>query len=204
MLAEILYFLRKVSNMSSAAPVRKIHFGSTQERRFVPFSYPPNRLGNEYARHTAPNVGPGSYENHQYGSIVYDLEKTPMSQKGYGLSARTAKRFPTVSKSVSPSPQQYQPNQALSRIIPPGNAPFNSTAQRFKMGPGSAEQNPGPGTYSVHGTEAHRRVRWPMCFGSPDWNRLPQLDKTSLRVKMPTEKEFLKQRGRLAYLSLYY
>ncbi|KAJ0036345.1 hypothetical protein NQD34_005022 [Periophthalmus magnuspinnatus] len=190
--------------MSSAAPVRKVHFGSTQERRFVPFSYPPDRMGNEYARDTQPNVGPGSYESHQFGTIVYNLEKTPMSRKGYGLSARTAKRFPTVSKGMTPSPQQYQPDQSSSRIIPPGKTPFNSTAQRFKMGPDTVNQSPGPGSYSVCETETHRRVSWPMCFGNPDWSRLPQLDKRSLRVKMPTDKEFLKQRSRLAYLSLYY
>lgn len=34
----------------------------------------------------------------QFGTIVYDLQRTPGSKKGYGLSARTAARFPQGSK----------------------------------------------------------------------------------------------------------
>ncbi|KAK7884552.1 hypothetical protein WMY93_027675 [Mugilogobius chulae] len=161
-------------------------------------------MGNEFMRDAAPDLGPGTYDNHKYGTIVYDSEHTPRSRKGYGLSARTAQRFPTLSKVVSPSPQQYQPDQSSSRTISPGRTPFNSTSRRFREGSHTSDQLLGPGSYSVCETEVNRKVSWPMCFGSPDWTRLPQLDKKSLRVKLHTEKEFLKQRSRLAYLSLYY
>ncbi|KAM9342404.1 ciliary microtubule-associated protein 3 [Pholidichthys leucotaenia] len=61
----------------------------------------------------------------------------------------------------------------------------------------------GPGAYD-HNAVMNRKVSWPMCFGRPDLSRLPQLEKKSVRVKQPSEKEFLKQRNRVAYLSLYY
>lgn len=34
----------------------------------------------------------------QFGTMLYALEKTPESKKGYGLSARTAARFPSCNK----------------------------------------------------------------------------------------------------------
>ncbi|XP_022618974.1 protein pitchfork [Seriola dumerili] len=187
----------------STAPVQRVFFGSSQERKLFPFHYAPDRLGNQMSRQEAPNVGPGCYDNHEFGTIVYDLQMTPQSKKGYGLSARTAARFPPCSKTVTPSPQQYQQDQSQSRISPPGKTPFNSATQRFKMTSRTAEESPGPGTYT-HDAVTNRKVSWPMCFGSPDWTRLPQLEKKSLRVKLNSEKEFLKQRSRVAYLSLYY
>ncbi|KAM7405252.1 hypothetical protein PAMP_012528 [Pampus punctatissimus] len=187
----------------SAAPVQRIFFGSSQERRLLPLHYAPDRLGNKVSRQEAPHIGPGCYDNHEFGTIIYNLHKTPGSKKGYGLSARTAARFPPPSKTVTPSPQQYQQDQSLSRVPPPSKTPFNSNTQRFKTMLGAAEDNPGPGTYT-HDTVTNRKVSWPMCFGSPDWSRLPQLEKKSLVVKLNSEKEFLKQRSRLAYLSLYY
>uniref|UniRef100_A0A8C6UAI3 Si:ch211-66i15.4 n=1 Tax=Neogobius melanostomus TaxID=47308 RepID=A0A8C6UAI3_9GOBI len=126
-----------------------------------------------------------------------------MSRKGYGLSARTAERFPSTNKNVSPSPQQYHSDQTLSRTISPGKAPFGSKSQRFKT-TAHEDDGPGPGSYNAFDLEASRKVSWPMCFGRPDWPRLPQPDKRSLRVKLDSEKEFLKHRSRVAYLSLYY
>uniref|UniRef100_A0A3P8RPC2 Si:ch211-66i15.4 n=1 Tax=Amphiprion percula TaxID=161767 RepID=A0A3P8RPC2_AMPPE len=127
------------------------------------------------------------------GTIVYDLEKRPVSKKGYSLCARTAARFPPCNKTATPSPQQYQQDQSRSTVVPPGKTPFSSTTQRFSSMPSTAEDSP-PGTYA-HDVVRNRKVSWPMCFGSPDWSRLPQMDK---------KKEFLKQRNRVAYLSLYY
>nr|XP_020474650.1 protein pitchfork [Monopterus albus] len=187
----------------SAAPAQRVFFGSSQERKLFPLHYAPDRLGNQMSRHTAPHLGPGRYDNHEFGTIVYDLKKTPGSNKGYSLSARTAARFPPCSKTVAPSPQQYQQDQSQSRIPPPGKTPFNSSAQRFKRTSSTAEHNPGPGTYT-HDVVTTRKVSWPMRFGRPDWSRLPHQEKSSLRVKVNSEKEFLKQRSRVAYLSLYY
>ncbi|XP_033942569.1 ciliary microtubule-associated protein 3-like isoform X2 [Pseudochaenichthys georgianus] len=155
-----------------------------------PGNFAPDRLGNHMARPEVPHIGPGSYDNHEYGTIVYDLQKTPGSKKGYSLSARTAARFPPCSQTATPSPLQYQQDQSYSRVPPPGKTPFASTTPR-------------PGTYA-HDAVTDRKVSWPMCFGSPDWSRLPQIEKKSLRVKLHNEKEFMKHRRRVAYLSLYY
>uniref|UniRef100_A0A672YPH1 Si:ch211-66i15.4 n=1 Tax=Sphaeramia orbicularis TaxID=375764 RepID=A0A672YPH1_9TELE len=168
---------------------QKVVFGSSQERKLFPLHYAPDRLGIQMSRRQAPHVGPGCYDNHEFGTIVYNLEKTPGSKKGYSLCARTAARFPPDSKSVVPSPWQYQPDQSTSRIPLPGKTPFNSTTQRFKRTSCTAEESPG-------------KVSWPMRFGSPDWSRLPQLDKRSFWLN--SEKEYQKLRSTLAYLSLYY
>ncbi|XP_040007889.1 protein pitchfork-like [Xiphias gladius] len=187
----------------SAAPRPRVCFGSSRERKLFPLHHAPDRLGNEMSRQEAPHVGPGCYDNHEFGTILYDLRKKPESKKGYGLSARTAARFPPCGKTVTPSPQQYQKDQSQSRIPPPGKTPFNSATLRFKTVSCTAQDSPGPGTYA-HDTVTNRKVSWPMCFGSPDWSRLPQLEKKSLRVKLNSEKVFLKQRSRAVYLSLYY
>ncbi|XP_041654436.1 protein pitchfork-like [Cheilinus undulatus] len=187
----------------SEAPARRVFFGSTQERKLLPLFYPPDRLGNQVLRPEAPLIGPGRYDNHEFGTILYDLQKTPGSTRGYALSARTAARFQPCSKTVTPSPDKYQPDQSKSRVPPPGKTPFSSSAPRFDSRTPSAGDGPGPGMYTQE-TSTNRKVVWPMCFGSPDWSKLPQLEKKSLRVKLDSEKEFLKHRGRVAYLSLYY
>ncbi|TDH10190.1 hypothetical protein EPR50_G00072320 [Perca flavescens] len=187
----------------SAAPVQRVFFGTSQERKLFPLHHAPDRLGNQMARQPAPNLGPSSYDNHEFGTILYDLQRTPGSKKGYGLSARTAARFPPCSKTATPSPQQYQQDQSRSRAPPPGKTPFNSTTERFRSMSRTAEDSPGPGTYS-HDAVTNRKVSWPMCFGNPDWSRLPQTQKKSLRVKLNKENEFLKHRSKVAYLSLYY
>ncbi|KAM4562355.1 ciliary microtubule-associated protein 3 [Odontesthes bonariensis] len=186
-----------------AVSAHKVIFGSSQERKLFPLHYAADRLGNELLRLEAPHLGPGCYNNHEFGTIVYDLQKTPGSKRGYGLSARTAARFSPCNKTVTPSPQQYQPDQSKSTVPPLGKTPFSSTTQRFKNAQCTSEDTPGPGTYALDGAK-NKKVSWPMCFGSPDWSRLPQPEKKSLRVKLTDEKEFLKQRNRLAYLSLYY
>ncbi|XP_041801650.1 protein pitchfork-like [Chelmon rostratus] len=187
----------------SAAPVQRLFFGSSQERKLFPLHYPPDRLGNQLRREEAPHLGPGCYDNHKLGTIVYGLETTPRSKRGYGLSARTAARFPACSKMETPSPQQYHQDQSLSRVPPPAKAPFNSTTLRFRRPPCTSEDSPGPGTYA-HDAATNRKVSWPMCFGRPDWSRLPQVEKKALRGKLDSEKEFLKHRSRVAYISLYY
>uniref|UniRef100_A0A3P8W9R2 Primary cilia formation n=1 Tax=Cynoglossus semilaevis TaxID=244447 RepID=A0A3P8W9R2_CYNSE len=170
-------------------------FGSGQHRKLFPLHYAPDRLGNQMSRLNAPHVGPGCYNNH---------ERTPGSKRGYCLSARTAARFPPDIQTSTPSPQLYQPDQSQSRTVLPGKTPFNSSAERFK---GRLKTDPAPenqpGTYDYNAV-TNRKVSWPMCFGRPDWSRLPQLEKKSLRVMLNGEKEFLKHRSRVAYLSLYY
>ncbi|KAJ4934062.1 hypothetical protein JOQ06_006869 [Pogonophryne albipinna] len=187
----------------SEAPIQGVCFGTSQDRKLFSGNFAPDRLGNHMVRPEVPHIGPGSYDNHEYGTIVYDLQKTPGSKKGYSLSARTAARFPPCSQTATPSPLQYQQDQSYSRVPPPGKTPFASTTQRFKTMLCTAKDSPGPGTYA-HDAVTDRKVSWPMCFGSPDWSRLPQIEKKSLRVKLNNEKEFMKHRRRVAYLSLYY
>ncbi|XP_038131938.1 si:ch211-66i15.4 isoform X2 [Cyprinodon tularosa] len=101
----------------------------------------------------------------------------------------------------TPWPQQYQQDSNWSRLPPPGRAPFGSTAPRFTSH--TDDCSPGPGTYSWDGV-TNRKVSWPMCFGRPDWSRLPRLEQGASRVKLPSYREFVKYRSRLVYLSLYY
>uniref|UniRef100_A0A3Q0SD62 Si:ch211-66i15.4 n=1 Tax=Amphilophus citrinellus TaxID=61819 RepID=A0A3Q0SD62_AMPCI len=187
--------------VTPTVPVQTVCFGSSQERRLFPLHRAPDRLSLQMPQQGLPHVGPGSYDNHEFGTILYDIQKTPGSKRGYGLSARTAARFPPCDKTETPSPWQYQRDQSGSGVVPPGKTPFNSTTERFKSIPHTCEGTPGPGTYAYDGG-TNRKVSWPMCFGRPDWSRLPQLKKSSLRL--PSEKENLKQRNRAAYLSLYY
>ncbi|XP_040050008.2 ciliary microtubule-associated protein 3 [Gasterosteus aculeatus] len=187
----------------SRAPVRRAHFGSSQERKLFPLHYAPDRLGSQMSRELAPHIGPGCYDNHEFGTIVYDLQRTPGSKKGYSLASRTAARFPPCGAMTgTPSPQQYQRDQSRSLVPPPGKTPFNSTAQRFYSASRAVEDSPGPGTYA-HGVATNRKVSWPMCFGRPDWSRLPQMEKRFLR-KLNGEQEFVKHRSKVAYMSLYY
>ncbi|XP_076022746.1 ciliary microtubule-associated protein 3 [Genypterus blacodes] len=186
----------------SAAPLHSVSFGSCQERKLFPQHFAPNRLGNQMSREEAPHLGPGRYEQ-QFGTIVYELQQRPVSKRGYVVSARTAARFLPHNKTATPSPQKYQQDQSQSKVPPPGRTPFSSTTQRFQSRSSTAEQSPGPGRFSLD-VETNRKVSWPMRFGRPDWSKLPQLEKKSLRVKLNSEKELLKQRSRVAYLSLYF
>ncbi|XP_037539712.1 protein pitchfork-like [Nematolebias whitei] len=177
--------------MSAVRP--RVIFSSSQEMRLFP------QPGNH---ENAPHLGPGCYDNHKIGTIIYELEKKPESRRGYGLSARTAARFPPCTQAVTPSPQQYQQDHSKSRVTPPGKTPFSSSTQRFRSPRHTAATTPGPGTYD-HDVETNKKVSWPMRFGSPDWSRLAQLEK-SVQVKLTSDKQRVKQRSRLAYLSLYF
>ncbi len=89
-----------------------------------------------------------------------------------------------------------------------------------------------PGVY-VHDT-SQSKVSWPMKFSSPDWSKVPSLERRALRTEVQicltffyklqfketivflhnlmcfvsmqlyNDKEFRKQRNRVAYLSLFY
>ncbi|XP_041954776.1 protein pitchfork-like isoform X3 [Alosa sapidissima] len=166
------------------AAAGQVAFGSSQQRLMFPAHCAPNRLGNEMlAVKGSPERGPGCYDNHVIGTVLYDIQKRPESKKGYILAARTAARFRPVAQTLTPSPQMYQPNWALSKTEPPGKTPFNSTMARLSVQQISTGLNPGPGTYA-HNTSACRKVSWPMKFGSPDWNRVPQLERKALRTEV--------------------
>ncbi|XP_054912817.1 protein pitchfork-like [Poeciliopsis prolifica] len=183
---------------------RRVRFGSSQDRKLYPRFFPPDRLGNQTKRHEArkpPHLGPGCYSNHEFRTIVYNLETRPESDMGYVLSARTDTRFPP--SKLTPSPQQYQRDQSKSRVPLHGRAPFGSYEEKFKMHRNAASVSPGPGMYE-HIITKTRKVKWPMCFGKPDWSKLPQMDKQAVKVTVPKDYGFIRHRGKLAYLRLYF
>ncbi|XP_032414782.1 protein pitchfork isoform X2 [Xiphophorus hellerii] len=183
---------------------RRVRFGSSQDRRIYPRYFPLDRLGNQLKREEArkpPHLGPGCYSNDEFGSIVYNLETRPVSYKGYTLSARTDIRFPPFK--LTPSPQQYQRDQSKSRVPFHGRAPFGSYEYKFKMPKNTSYNSPGPGIYE-HITKKDRKVIWPMCFGKPDWSKLPHQNKKAVKVTIPNDYGFVRHRGKLAYLSLYF
>ncbi|KAL7859418.1 hypothetical protein SRHO_G00145650 [Serrasalmus rhombeus] len=173
----------KQEEMATQDAVTKVAFGSCEERKMFPAHCAPNRTGNEFQPLLgSPARGPGCYDNHVVGTILYNLQKRPESKKGYSLAARTAPRFLPSFQTVTPSPQKYQQDWSASRVCPPGRTPFNSTTQRFTSKPATASFNPGPGSYA-HDSPHDRKVAWPMKFGSPDWSRVPQLERRTLRTE---------------------
>ncbi|KAM9785555.1 ciliary microtubule-associated protein 3-like [Neosynchiropus ocellatus] len=157
-----------------------------------PTHLPQNRLGVEVLRPETTRLGPGCYDNHEFGTMQHNMRSKPGSRRGYGPSARTAARFASLSRDVTPSPQQYQPDQSRSTLPPVGRAPFSSSTPRFRTQQQTGQEGPGPGTYNLH-AETNRKVSWPMRFGRPDRTTLPPLDRHSME-----------QRRRLAYLRLYF
>ncbi|XP_072553334.1 ciliary microtubule-associated protein 3 isoform X2 [Salminus brasiliensis] len=190
--------------MATQDAVIRVAFGSCQERKMFPAHRAPNRAGIEFLpQYGSPLLGPGCYDNHVVGTILCNLEKKPESKMGYILAARTAPRFPTIFQAATPSPQKYQQDWSMSRVCPPGRTPFNSSNQRFRSKPATASSSPGPGAYA-HDTPHNQKVSWPMKFGSPDWSRVSQLERKAIRTELPCDKEFKKQRQRVAYLHLFY
>uniref|UniRef100_A0A673X6D0 Si:ch211-66i15.4 n=1 Tax=Salmo trutta TaxID=8032 RepID=A0A673X6D0_SALTR len=166
-----------------SSPLRCVSFGSCQERKLFPTHCAPNRLGNKLSLEGAPHRGPGCYDNHvsEYPSLI--------------------KCFPPTTQTITPSPQRYQQDRTWSKVYPPSRIPFSSTTKRFRTKPLFLCYS--PGTYA-HDTTLNRKVSWPMKFGSPDWGRLPTLERKALRTELLCDKEFAKQRSRVAYLQLFY
>ncbi|XP_056413794.1 protein pitchfork isoform X3 [Hyla sarda] len=161
--------------------LKRVCFGSTQERKHFPYYCAPDRLGNDLAPiRGAPNRGPGCYQSEEVTSLEYLLEKRPMNQKGYIMGARTAPRFPKDSQMQTPSPAKYQSFWSRERTFSPSYAPFNIKAVRFPDKKTDIVLNPSPGTYE-HDTKQGRKVSWPGRFGSPEWSEVPSLEKKTLR-----------------------
>ncbi|OXB71613.1 UNVERIFIED_CONTAM: hypothetical protein H355_006148 [Colinus virginianus] len=70
-----------------------------------------------------------------------------------------------------------------------------------------------PGTYDAD-KRLHKKITWPMKFGSPDWSLVPMPAKRMLNTEVQKvwtrdewmlimDREFRKHRNRVAYLSLY-
>nr|XP_005308337.1 protein pitchfork [Chrysemys picta bellii] len=179
-------------------------FGSCQGRKIFPFHHAPDRLGNQLVPILGdPYRGPGSYDNEERSSMVYALTHKPESIKGYVLGARTSLRFPPDCKTETPGPGTHQSAWGKDRKFQPAAAPFSVKSSRFPQKALDRELFPGPGTYEADKLP-HKKITWPMKFGSPDWALVPMPERRTLRTELITDKEFRKHRNRLAYLSLYY
>ncbi|XP_033899432.3 protein pitchfork-like [Acipenser ruthenus] len=185
--------------------MNRVSFGSTQERKLLPHHCAPDRLGVEVpSLRERPHLGPGCYNNHTVSSFSYQLEKRPESRKGYTMGARTTGRFlPSTAQTETPSPAEYQAEWCHERIFPLYPAPFCSSTARFLRHSPLECPTPGPGMYD-HNIHRNRKVTWPMRFGAPEWRLVPSLEKRTMKTELLTDKEFQKQRNRIAYLSLYF
>ncbi|XP_053322336.1 protein pitchfork-like [Spea bombifrons] len=178
---------------------RKVCFGSSQPRKLFPAHCAPDRMGITLPPIRGnPHLGPGCYFKDDD-----DIPHKSTSSKRYPtMGASTATRFPPIKQVQTPSPSEYQKFWTQTRKSVPFYAPFNSGTKRFPDRKLDYSSNPAPGTYSSN-IEIGRRVQWPGRFGSPDWSAVPSLKKRSLRSELPTDKEFRKNRNRVAYLKLY-
>ncbi|KAK1803396.1 hypothetical protein P4O66_020826, partial [Electrophorus voltai] len=160
-----------------------VAFGSCQERKMFPLQRPPNRLGREQLPPLGSRArGPGCHDNHVVDTMISKLERKPLSMKGYSLAARTTPRFFAPLQTNTPSPQQYQQDWSVPRVPSPGKTPFNSSSRRITSKSATVSSNPGPGTYA-HDVAHSRKVSWPMKFGSPDWSRVPMLERRALHTE---------------------
>ncbi|XP_006025094.1 protein pitchfork isoform X2 [Alligator sinensis] len=179
-------------------------FGSCQDRNIFPLHYARDRLGNHLVPiRGEPWRGPGCYKSDEKNTMVYSLTRKPESNKGYVIGARTSLRFAPDSKSKHPDPGAYQSSWSKPRKFQPAYAPFSIKTPRFPKKILDRELFPGPGTYEAD-KQPHKKITWPMKFGSPDWSLVPVPEQRTLRTEFITDKEFRKHRNRLAYLSLYY
>ncbi|XP_072280266.1 ciliary microtubule-associated protein 3 [Pyxicephalus adspersus] len=184
--------------------LKNVCFGSTQDRKQFPYYCAPDRLGNELAPiRGSSNIGPGCYNFEEVTNTIHLQNRKPMSKKGYTLGARTAQRFMSNKKIETPGPAEYQSFWSKEKRVSASWAPFNIQAVRFPDKMTDISLNPSPGTYE-HYIKLGRKVSWPGRFGSPDWSSVPSLEKRTLRSELSTDKEFRKNRNRVAYLSLYY
>ncbi|KAM7053675.1 ciliary microtubule-associated protein 3 [Molossus nigricans] len=181
----------------------KYPFGTCQQKKIFPYSYPYNFLGNKFLPlRGAPHRGPGCYTTENRYDWVYNLSKIPTSRKGYTLGARTTPRFKPINKDMTPHPGTYQTVNFQEQKPKQNFAPFNVMLPRFRTH-SKDMYYPGPGIYNPK-IKPPPKVTWPMKFGSPDWAQVPCLQKRTLKAELPTDKDFRKHRNRMAYLSLFY
>ncbi|XP_065596256.1 ciliary microtubule-associated protein 3 [Cyrtonyx montezumae] len=182
---------------------KQISFGSCQDQKMFPLHHSPD---SQLAAITGkPFLGTGCYQSQEKKRLRYYFGTKPLSKKGYVIGARTAQRFKPEPQTVTPGPATYQSFLNKERKCQPNCAPFSSKTSRFPDKPLNKEFFPGPGTYDVD-KPLHKKITWPMKFGSPDWSLVPMPAKRMLKTevqKLIMDREFRKYRNRVAYLSLY-
>ncbi|XP_062461552.1 ciliary microtubule-associated protein 3 isoform X1 [Pezoporus occidentalis] len=163
---------------------KPISFGTCQERKMFPLHDAPDRLGIQLKSiRGQPSLGPGCYLSQERSSFRYSLENKPVSTRGYVIGARTAQRFQTQPQTVTPSPATYHPFWKKERECQPAYAPFYTKTPRFPHKPSDRELFPGPGTYEAD-KQLHKRITWPMKFGSPDWSLVPMPPRRMLKMEV--------------------
>ncbi|XP_010722715.1 protein pitchfork [Meleagris gallopavo] len=185
---------------------KQLWFGSHQDQTMFPLHHAPNRMGIQLAAIRENRfLGPGCYWSQEESSFRYSFGTKPLSMKGYVIGARTAQRFIPEPRTVTPGPGTYQPFWNKERKRQPNYAPFSSKTPRFPDKPPNKELFPGPGTYDAD-KQLHKKITWPMKFGSPDWSLVPMPAKRMLKTevqKLIADREFRKHQNHVAYLSLY-
>uniref|UniRef100_A0A8B9QWD4 Protein pitchfork n=1 Tax=Apteryx owenii TaxID=8824 RepID=A0A8B9QWD4_APTOW len=174
----------------------RISFGSCQERKLFPLHHAPDRLGIQLIPIRGdPWLGPGCYQNHKVSFFGFHAQSFSFTADIQYRSSKTM--------TVTPGPGMYQSWWKKERKCQPAYAPFSIKSPRFPDKPLDREFFPGPGTYEADKL-LHKKVTWPMKFGSPDWSLVPMPVKTTLGAELIADREFRKHRNRMAYLSLYY
>ncbi|NXC70876.1 PIFO protein, partial [Anhinga anhinga] len=180
---------------------KRISFGSCQERKMFPLHHAPDRLGIQLIAISGdPSLGPGCYLSQERSSLRYSLENKPLSKKGYVIGARTAQRF-------IPEPQVRKAHFKAAELQLCKNLAVKF--QYYKHHSPAPEMRYfvpvlfRPGTYEAD-KQLHKKITWPMKFGSPDWSLVPMPAKRMLKMELTIDREFRKHRDRVAYLSLYY
>ncbi|KAM6217120.1 ciliary microtubule-associated protein 3 [Rhynchocyon petersi] len=189
---------------SKTETVVNYSFGTCQKRNVFPSYTPSDFLGNKYPPlRGAPHRGPGKYITEDKYGLVDNLAKIPTSKKGYAFGARTSFRFRLINKNITFYPGMYQKIPSPEERHKQAFAPFNVMVPRCRKCDSEKDFYPGPGTYNPE-IKPPRKVTWPMKFGSPDWAQVPCAQKRTIKSELPTDKDFRKQRNRVAYLKLYY
>ncbi|XP_071831429.1 ciliary microtubule-associated protein 3-like [Apostichopus japonicus] len=189
-----------------------VSFGTTTDRPLCPTQLPSDRLGAQLYRETSPNRAPGTYNNAEKTTSLYNIESQVTSSKGYTMGARTGPRFRKEFQTITLCPTKHQDDINLPSTFTPAKKPFHVGAKRFHKNTIDPEITPGAGTYE-HDVERNRKVGYHGTFGGPQHLKiqpdesvlLPEDCKgTTEKSRMMTYKEKRKFAIREAYLSLYY
>ncbi|XP_071954971.1 ciliary microtubule-associated protein 3-like [Antedon mediterranea] len=189
-----------------------VSFGTTQQRPLFPGNLPPNRMGAELGLEEAPHRAPGTYDNAEKTTFLYEIDKQVTSKQGYSMGARTNPRFNKEFQTVTPCPTTYQKSTTLPRTFKPAFKSFHVGGDRFFRKQIDPELTPGAGTYE-HDVPKNRKVAYHGTFGGPqhlkiqpdDSILLPEHCKgTTTKSRLMSYKDKRKFAIREAYLSLYY
>uniref|UniRef100_A0A8B9N2J9 Primary cilia formation n=1 Tax=Accipiter nisus TaxID=211598 RepID=A0A8B9N2J9_9AVES len=173
---------------------KRISFGSCQERKMFPLHHAPDRLGIQLiAIRGDPLLGPGRYLSQEVSCSVFMLRVFP-SQKTHSTGAIGPWPATPVNTTICICPMDQGRASKFWYYKHHTPAPEMRYFVPFFLR---------PGTYKAD-KQLHKKITWPMKFGSPDWSLVPMPAKRMLKMELTIDREFRKHRDRVAYLSLYY